>query len=89
MTVCLQWTLCWSHDTGMGNRHLQVITGLIGVRPGVSGDQIVVNPITLPGVKYFCLDGLKYRGHWVTVLWDLDGSKYVRTTRCPDDRMAL
>ena len=32
-----------------------VITGLVGVRPGVRGDQLVVNPMTLPGVKYVLL----------------------------------
>ncbi len=53
-----------------------IITGLVGLRPQADGS-IVVRPL-LPKDKwdYFCLDGVPYRGHSLTILWDKDGSHY-------------
>lgn len=53
-----------------------VINGLIGIRPQ-DGNFLVVNPLVPNGKwEYFCLDGLKYKGHDITVTWDSNGQKY-------------
>ena len=53
-----------------------IITGIVGLRPQSDGS-IVVNPL-LPHDKwnYFCLDGVGYRGHILTIIWDRDGQRY-------------
>ena len=53
-----------------------MITGIVGLRPQEDGS-IVVNPL-VPQDKwnYFCLDGVNYRGHVLTILWDKDGQRY-------------
>ncbi len=53
-----------------------VITGIVGLRPQIDGS-IVVNPL-LPDDQwdYFCLDGVNYRGHSLTIIWDRDGQRY-------------
>ena len=53
-----------------------IITGICGLRPQADGS-IVVNPL-MPKDKwsYFCLDGINYRGHTLTILWDADGQHY-------------
>jgi hypothetical protein len=55
-----------------------LITGVIGLRP--RADKVVeVNPLLPDGVwDWFCLDGVSYHGHTLTVLWDVDGSHYGR-----------
>ncbi|MCD4825210.1 MAG: hypothetical protein K8S55_11450 [Phycisphaerae bacterium] len=55
-----------------------IISGLIGLRPQ-NADKLVVNPL-VPANKwaYFCLDGVKYKGRYITVLYDKDGSRYKR-----------
>lgn len=55
-----------------------VITGIVGLEPR-SDDEIEISPL-LPDGKwnYFCLDGVNYHGHTLTVLWDKDGSRYHR-----------
>ena len=53
-----------------------VITGICGLRPQVDGS-IVVNPLLPKGQwDYFCLDGISYRGHTLTIVWDCDGQRY-------------
>lgn len=53
-----------------------VINGLVGIRPQ-ENDSLVVNPLVPDGTwSYFCLDGLKYKGHCICVLWDSDGTRY-------------
>lgn len=53
-----------------------VITGLVGLRPQADGS-VVVNPLVPQNTwKYFCLDGIAYRGHTLTILWDADGQHY-------------
>lgn len=53
-----------------------IITGLVGLRPRAD-DQVVVNPLVPPGIwEYFCLDGVAYHGHSLTILWDKTGEKY-------------
>ena len=53
-----------------------IITGICGLRPQADGS-IVVNPL-VPKNKwaYFCLDGISYRGHTLTIIWDADGQRY-------------
>ena len=53
-----------------------VITGIAGLRPQADGS-IIVNPL-LPRDKwaYFCLDGVRYHGHTLTIIWDSDGQRY-------------
>ena len=55
-----------------------LITGIVGLRP--RGDKVVeVAPLLPPGIwDYFCLDGVKYHGHILTILWDHDGTRYGR-----------
>ncbi len=53
-----------------------MITGIAGLRPQEDGS-IVVNPL-IPDNQwdYFCLDGVNYRGHVITIIWDKDGQHY-------------
>ena len=53
-----------------------MITGICGLRPQEDGS-VVVNPL-VPQDKwdYFCLDGVNYRGHILTIIWDKDGQRY-------------
>jgi hypothetical protein len=55
-----------------------LITGVIGLRPRAD-DTVEVNPLLPDGVwDWFCLDGVKYHGHMLTIIWDKDGSRYHR-----------
>lgn len=53
-----------------------VISGLVGLRPA-EGNYLEINPL-LPDNEwdYFCLDNILYKGHVLTVVWDMDGSRY-------------
>ena len=53
-----------------------MITGICGLRPQEDGS-VVVNPL-VPQDKwdYFCLDGVNYRGHVITIIWDKTGQRY-------------
>ena len=55
-----------------------VITGVVGLVP--RADNVVeISPLLPEGVwNYFCLDGVNYHGHALTILWDADGSHYHR-----------
>ena len=53
-----------------------IITGICGLRPQLDGS-IVINPLVPQGEwSYFCLDGISYRGHALTIIWDQDGQHY-------------
>ena len=53
-----------------------IITGICGLRPQQDGS-IVVNPLMPEGKwHYFCLDGVGYRGHTLTIVWDSNGQRY-------------
>jgi hypothetical protein len=40
---------------------------------------VEINPLLPPDTwDWFCLDGVKYHGHMLTVIWDKDGSRYGR-----------
>jgi hypothetical protein len=55
-----------------------LITGVIGLRPRADG-KVEVWPLLPAGTwDWFCLDGVKYHGRKLTILWDGDGSRYGR-----------
>ena len=55
-----------------------LITGVVGLRPRTD-DLVEVYPLLPPGTwDWFCLDGVKYHGHMLTILWDKDGTRYGR-----------
>jgi Trehalase len=55
-----------------------LITGVVGLVPRAD-DTVEVWPL-LPDEtwNWFCLDGVNYHGHTLTILWDKDGSRYHR-----------
>ncbi|HTR39988.1 MAG TPA: glycosyl hydrolase family 65 protein [Pseudomonadales bacterium] len=55
-----------------------LITGVVGLVPRAD-NTVEVWPL-LPGGtwNYFCLDGIRYHGHTLTIFWDADGSRYGR-----------
>jgi hypothetical protein len=55
-----------------------LITGVVGLRPRAD-DKVEVWPLLPAGTwDWFCLDGVKYHGRMLTILWDQDGSRYGR-----------
>jgi hypothetical protein len=55
-----------------------LITGVVGLRPRAD-DVVEVDPLLPDGTwDWFCLDGVKYHGHLLTLIWDKDGSRYHR-----------
>lgn len=52
-----------------------VITGLAGIVPR-SDNVLEVHPLVPETWDYFCLDGARYRGHLVTIVWDRTGARY-------------
>ena len=55
-----------------------LIEGLVGLRPQEEGNVILVDPLLANDSSWdwFCLDGVFYRGHVLTIFWDRDGSRY-------------
>jgi len=55
-----------------------VITGLVGLVPR-DDDTLELHPL-LPNDAwdYFCVEGIRYHGHDVTIAWDRDGRRYNR-----------
>ncbi|HUJ09213.1 MAG TPA: MFS transporter [Verrucomicrobiae bacterium] len=53
-----------------------LITGVVGLRP--RADNIVeINPLLPENAwDWFCLDGVRYHGHNLTILWDKQGKHY-------------
>jgi hypothetical protein len=53
-----------------------LITGVVGLIPRT--DNVVEIYPLLPenAWNYFCLDGVHYHGHTLTIIWDKDGSRY-------------
>lgn len=53
-----------------------VITGLCGLQPQ-EGNAFKVHPLFPEGkLSYFCLDGVRYHGHTLTIIYDKDGQRY-------------
>jgi hypothetical protein len=43
----------------------------------MSGNELLLHPLLPDGKwKYFTLDGVPYHGHLLTIVYDLDGSRY-------------
>jgi hypothetical protein len=55
-----------------------IITGVVGLVP--RADNVVeIQPLLPDGIwNWFCLDGINYHGHTLTIFWDKDGSHYNR-----------
>ena len=53
-----------------------VIEGLCGFVPQEDG-RIVVRPLAPKSWDWWCVDGILYHGHNITILFDRDGSRYV------------
>jgi hypothetical protein len=54
-----------------------VITGLVGLTP-LADDAVEVAPLAPRSWDFFALDGVRYHGHELAVVWDRDGSRYGR-----------
>lgn len=54
-----------------------VVTGLCGIIPREDGE-IEVKPLAPPEWDWWCLDGIRYHGRDITVLFDRDGTRYGR-----------
>jgi hypothetical protein len=55
-----------------------LITGLVGLRPRAD-DVVEVSPLApADALDWFGLDGLRYHGRELTILWDKDGKRYNR-----------
>ena len=53
-----------------------LITGVVGLVPRAD-DWIQVWPLLPDGTwNWFCLDGVNYHGHALTIIWDADGTHY-------------
>ncbi len=53
-----------------------IVTGVVGLVPRAD-DVVEIFPLLPQGVwNYFCLDGIKYHGRTLTILWDADGTHY-------------
>ncbi|HEX5152096.1 MAG TPA: trehalase family glycosidase [Parafilimonas sp.] len=65
----------WSNHYNHSSFNNLIITGLCGIRPS-AGDTLVINPLVDNAIEYFCLDGIPYHGHSLTVVYDKDGSRY-------------
>ena len=65
----------WSNHYNHSSFNNLIITGLCGIRPS-AGDTLVINPLVDNSIQYFCLDGVSYHGHTLTIVYDKDGSRY-------------
>jgi len=55
-----------------------IITGVVGLVPHTDG-LVQVWPLLPDGAwNWFCLDGVNYHGHMLTIIWDQDGTRYHR-----------
>jgi len=55
-----------------------VIGGLVGIVPRAD-NMVDVDPLLPPDVwDWFCLDGVPYHGHSLTIVWDRTGAHYGR-----------
>lgn len=65
----------WYHHSTFADL---VIAGVVGLRP--RGDDVVeVSPLLPEGRwDWFCLEGVRYRGRDLTIIWDREGTRYGR-----------
>jgi predicted GH43/DUF377 family glycosyl hydrolase len=52
-----------------------VINGLVGFKPTQS-DSFRLFPLVPNDIEYFCLDGIKYHGRYVAIVYDKSGERY-------------
>jgi hypothetical protein len=65
---------CYNHSTFAD----LVVTGIAGLRPRAD-DLVEVEPLLPPGKwDWFCLEGVAYHRHRLTIFWDKDGTRYGR-----------
>ena len=65
----------WSNHYLHSSYNNLIISGLCGIRP-TEGDSLYINPLIDTTIKYFCISGVNYRGHKLTVAYDETGTKY-------------
>jgi hypothetical protein len=72
----------WAYDSPAHSEHYNhsgfvdpVISGLIGLRPS-DGDVVTLRPLTPAAWDHFMLENVLYHGHYLTMIWDADGSHY-------------
>jgi hypothetical protein len=72
----------WTYDSPAHSEHYNhsgfvdpVISGLIGLRPSES-DVVTIKPLTPAAWDHFMLENVLYHGHYLTIVWDADGSHY-------------
>jgi len=65
----------WSNHYLHSTYNNLIISGVCGIRPSVS-DSLTVNPLVDSSIHYFCLQDLRYHGHYLTVVYDREGEKY-------------
>ena len=57
-----------------------VITGVVGLVPRAD-NKIEISPLLpVETWNWFCLDGVNYHSHTLTIIWDKDGTRYHRGT---------
>lgn len=53
-----------------------ILSGLVGIRAN-NQDILEINPLfSSKDLDYLCADGILYHGHYITVIWDKEGSRY-------------
>jgi hypothetical protein len=55
-----------------------LITGVVGLRPRADDTVEVQTLLPVDTWDWFCLDGVKYHGHVLTIIWDKDAKHYGR-----------
>jgi hypothetical protein len=72
----------WTYDSPAHSEHYNhsgfvdpVISGLIGLHPSET-DVVSINPLTPAAWDHFMLENVRYHGHYLTIVWDADGSHY-------------
>lgn len=72
-----------SHHYNHSTYNDLILSGLIGIRPHSDG-VLELDPLLPPAtgteapIRYFALEGMRYHGHDISILYDLDGSRYHR-----------
>jgi hypothetical protein len=57
-----------------------VISSLVGLRPRADARVEIAPLLPADAWDWFCLDGVPYHGHSLTILWDRTGEKFHRGT---------
>jgi hypothetical protein len=55
-----------------------LITGVVGLRPRADDVVEVVPLLPEEAWPWFCLDGVRYHGRALTIVWDRDGARFGR-----------